>query len=145
MWGFNIINGVEFFIEEGRELPNFYPESKVPSCFCPHKTIGEAKKWNNGEIGIFWKNGGKNENILQDNVTAQRSEIIYTGMGCLKHVVPLLKLTNYIPLVISDFKVDGVQDRFLLKLQNEVALYGRPVVLVGDDFTPLPHFVKVLK
>lgn len=140
MYGWINYNGVEFFLENGREKPAFFPTELIPRGFCPHKTNGEPKKWNDGKLGVFWCKEGVN--VYQDNVEVTGSELIYTGTSCFKTVVALLKQTNYIPLLITDFKMDRNWDLFLMKLHNEVMLNGRSVVLKGDDYIPLPKFIK---
>ncbi len=139
-WGWQNFNGVEVFLEQGRDKPAFFPEKKIPTCFCPHETNGNPMKWQNGDIGLFWWNG--EGSFYQENVKVFGNEIIYTGISCLKHIIPLLKLTNYIPLHLSGFNVDNNYLSFLNRLQNEVVLSGRSVVLSGDNYIPLPKFVK---
>lgn len=139
-WGFKYIDGVEFFIEAGRPKPPFYPDN-LPKTFCPHKTEGEPVKFGK-PLGIYFYEQGYR---FPENVFVEGSRIIYTGLSCLSIVKTLLKQTNYIPLVIDGFKIDGKQDRFLTLLYNEVMLVGRSVVLTGDKFIPLPCFVERVK
>lgn len=140
MYGWINYNGVEFFLENGKEKPAFFPNELVPRGFCPHTTDGEPMKWNNGELGVFWSDSG--ENIFQNNVKVSACEFIYTGPACLTQLKPLLKQTNYVPLLITEFKMGNNWETFLQKLHNEVILSGRSVVLTGDNYIPLPKFVK---
>lgn len=145
MWGWVNYNGVEFFLEAGREKPPFFPEKRIPSGFCPHITDGEPTHWNDSKLGIFWWDNTGADSFYQPNVKVTGNEIVYTGMSCLRHIVPLLKITNYIPLYVSNVRLDLKTTDFLQKLQNEVVLSGRSVVLSGDNMIPLPKFVERLK
>jgi hypothetical protein len=142
MYGWINYNGVEFFLENGRNKPPFFPSELIPRGFCPHKTQGEPKKWNNGQIGVFWSETG--ENVFQDNVEVTACEFIYTGTACLSQLKPLLSQTNYVPLLVTNFRMDKNWEMFLQKLHNEVIIAGRSVVLTGDNYIPLPKFVKRL-
>jgi hypothetical protein len=136
-WGWNCVDGVYFFLEEGRELPPMCPIDVLPSEPCPHKTKGEplARK----EPRIYFT---EKEYKFPRNVEVTSSRIRYTGKNTLQTIKVLLRQTNYVPVLLENITLDPYLMDFLDNLHNEVVLSGRSVVMTGDPYIPLPSFVK---
>ena len=67
-------------------------------------------------------------------------------MSTYKKILPEFEVTNYVPIVIQNFKFDRYSFRFLECLQSGVNKIGRSVVLEhneGYEF-PVPEFVRRL-
>ena len=65
-------------------------------------------------------------------------------MDSLKYIKPLMNETNYYPVVIEGFKIDGKSYTFLDKLVNEINKIGRSIVLENSYDLVLPSYVKYL-
>lgn len=138
-WGFNVIDGVPFFLEEGRELPALCPIKHTPSFSCPHKTSSDIIPEQRKKELVFVKGGNFK---WKEGVEVKDSVILYTGIRCIRQIKKLLNITNYTPLLVKGVYMDGKQDEFFRLLYNEWVCGIRTVVLIGDDMIPLPSFIE---
>lgn len=135
-WGYNEIDGVEFFLEAGKPLPKFCPLS-FPDFACPHKTVNEVLP--RAPKRLLWCDNNSYE--FPTGVEVRDSHLIYTGCSCLKAISKLLYVTNYIPLWVSGIRCDGKQDEFFNLVYNEWVCGIRTLVLSGDDGIALPRYI----
>lgn len=146
-WGFNTIPkyNEEYFIEEGRELDSLCPFSKPTWCKCPHYTEGEPIKLIK-EPGIYINESSvefKIPNQIQHNCRVYYYSGVMTAREIIKNKEMLI--TNYIPLIIRGFNVDGKQNKFLELLLPEVDRIGRSIVLeTGGVRVPVAGYVTRL-
>lgn len=146
-WGFNKVEkyNEEYFIEDGRELDSLCPFSKPTWCKCPHYTIGEPVKLFE-KPGIYL-NESKHEILLPNCISNHGSVYYYQGISTAREIIKNkeMLITNYIPLIIRGFKVDGKQNKFLELLLPEVDRIGRSIILeTGGVKVPVPGFVTRL-
>lgn len=147
-WGFNTIPkyNEEYFIEDGRELDSLCPFSKPTWCKCPHCTDGEPIKLL-PKSGIYINESSvefKIPNQIQHNCRVYYYSGVMTAREIIKNKEMLI--TNYIPLIIRGFNVDGKQNRFLDLLLPEVDRIGRSIILeTGGIRVPVPGFVTRIK
>lgn len=146
-WGFNRVEkyNEEYFLESDRETDSLCPFSLPDWCDCPHITHGEPRK-------MFWTinpaiylNESTESFPMPSNVIIKSSVYYYRGVETAREIIKnkeMLK-TNYVPLVIMNFNVDGKQNRFLDLLLPEVQKIGRSIILeTGGIRVPVPYFVR---
>lgn len=146
-WGFNKIEryNEEYFLESDSKLDSLCPFSKPDWCDCPHITTGEPQK-------MFWTinpsiyiNESTESLPMPDNVIIKDRVYYYSGVETAREIIKnkeMLK-TNYIPLIVKNFNVDGKQNRFLDLLLPEVQKIGRSIILETDGVRiPVPYFVR---
>ena len=136
-WGWNYVDGVEFFLEEGRNLPELCPFTEMPSVRCPHKTNGKPMPYSEPELCF-----SETAYTYPPNVKVERSKVRYTGLNCLPLIKKMMKETNYVPVVVDGVRLDAQLLNFLDCLYNEIMMSGRGVVLTGDSNIPYPTFVR---
>ena len=136
-WGWNYVDGVEFFLEEGYRLPEFCPFTALPSVRCPHKTKGKPIPYSEPELCF-----SEEPYLYPENVTVERSKVRYTGTSCLLLIKKMMAETNYVPILIEGVRLDSQLMNFLDSLYNEIMMSGRGVVMTGDSNIPYPTFVR---
>lgn len=143
-WGIVNADGVDFFLEEGRALPPLCPVG-LPESPCPHRTVGERKRAM--PYGIFFYSNEEGFSLPEEIETPDRSLTygVYTGVSSARVAGKYLRLTNYIPYVITGVKLDNRTLDFFNVLYSEFTRGIRPIVLVGDSVIPLPRFIKRVK
>lgn len=137
-WGLFNVSGVDFFLEKGRPFPPLCPLQE-PICLCPHKTKGKPKKLPYEEGGIYISD---KEPLLKGvEVT---DDIWFYGQGSLKLIPERLERTNYVPLIIRNFKLHWkIQDWFAM-MKNYVEEHRRPIYIICKDvdLIPLPDYIE---
>ena len=144
-WGYVNADGVEFFLEEGKELPPLCPVGKPINIPCPHLTEGKVASVI--PYGMFFYSD-KVGYTLPDNISTPDRSLtygIYTGVSSARVAGKYLQLTNYIPYVITGVKLDNRTLDFFNVLYGEFTRGIRSIVLVGDSVIPLPSFIKRVK
>jgi hypothetical protein len=136
-WGWNYVDGVEFFLEEGYKLPEFCPFDKMPSVRCPHRTKGQPIPYAEPELCF-----SEQAYVYPENVKVETSKVRYTGMTCLPLIRKMMGETNYVPILIEGVRLDNQLLNFLDCLYNEMMMSGRGVVMTGDSNIPYPTFVR---
>lgn len=149
-WGFNRIPkyNEEYFIEDGRSLDPLCPFSKPEWCECPHYTNGDIVRdfWNDKEPHIYLNESRFRFEIPKSISLNLKSFVIYKYMG-IKTFTDIMKnkeflKTNYLPLIIEDFYVDGKQNRFINLCLPELNKIGRSVILETNGVRiPVPKEV----
>lgn len=150
-WGFNKLEkyNEEYFLESDRELDDLCPFSKPEWCECPHLTKGNPIKdfWNDENAQIYI-----NESYIRFTLPKE-IEInfnsfqvyYYSGIETVREIIKnkeMLK-TNYVPLIVRNFHVDGKQNRFLELLLPQLQKIGRSVILETRGVKiPVPWFVR---
>ena len=146
-WGFNKLEkyNEEYFIEDGRELDPLCPFSKPTWCKCPHYTVGEPVRLFE-KPGIYLNESEYNL-VLPKCISIYDSPYYYHGISTAREIIKNKEMlvTNYIPLIVRNFCVDGKQNKFLELLLPEIDRIGRSIVLeTGGVKTPVPWFVTRL-
>ena len=146
-WGFNQIPkyNEEYFLESGREVDSLCPFSLPTWCECPHYTDGNPVKIL-PEKGIYINESG-NQFKIPSNIHSKCNIYYYSGITTASEIIKNkeMLITNYIPLIVRNFYVDGKQNRFLDLLLPEVDKIGRSIVLETNGIrVPVPGFVKRL-
>lgn len=146
-WGFNLIPkyNEEYFIEDGRELDSLCPFSKPTWCKCPHYTDGEPIKLL-PKSGIYI-NESRFEFEIPKQIQHNCRVYYYSGIMTAREIIKNkeMLITNYIPLIIRGFNVDGKQNKFLELLLPEVDRIGRSIVLeTGGVRVPVAGYVQRL-
>lgn len=142
-WGFNKIFDEEYFLEEGFPVDELCP-FKPPKFSCPHRTLSQ-KPITPLPAGVYVLPSG-NQFQIPPEIIVTNIWFPYLGMSTYKKILPEFEVTNYVPIVIQNFKFDRYSFRFLECLQSGVNKIGRSVVLEhneGYEF-PVPEFVRRL-
>ena len=150
-WGFNRIPkyNEEYFIEDGRELDSLCPFSPPDWCECPHYTDGDIVHdfWNRENATIFL-NENEDEFKLPDNIRLNPKLFriyFYSGISTARDIIRNKEflITNYVPIIVKNFQIDGKQNRFLDLILPEIYKIGRSVILeTGGVRVPVPSFVE---
>lgn len=144
-WGFNKVMLETYFLENGKSVDEWCPLKQPKKISCPHYTIGDVKETIYNIEPAIYAIRGKYE--LPENIRLLKpnsNRIYYIGMDSLKYIKPLMSETNYYPVVIEGFKIDGKSYTFLDKLVNEINKIGRSIVLENSYDLVLPSYVKYL-
>lgn len=151
-WGFNKLEkyNEEYFLESDTELDSLCPFTKPKWCECPHYTNGNPVKgfWND-EPAIYL-NESVSEFELPKSISIKSGTKLvyyYSGIETAREIIKdkVMMATNYIPIIVKNFNVDGKQNRFLQLLLPEVEKIGRSIILeTGGVRVPVESFVHRL-
>lgn len=141
-WGWQFYAGQSYFLEYGRSVPNGCP-FQFPDFECPHWTAGAPQITRYSTEPAIYALPSRYERPSEIQLLNPNSNLVfYTGTATLKYILPLLPVTNYYPVVVTGFRIDGQSFRFLDRLVNEVSKSGRSVVLENSSDFVLPPYVK---
>ena len=144
-WGFNKIMLETYFLENGKIVDEWCTLKQPKKIPCPHYTMGEPIETIYTKEPAIYAIKGKY--TLPENIRLLKpnsNRVYYIGMDSLKYIKPLMNETNYYPVVIEGFKIDGKSYNFLDKLVNEINKIGRSIVLENSYDLVLPNYVKYL-
>lgn len=147
-WGFNKLEkyNEEYFLESDTELDSLCPFTKPKWCECPHYTTGKPE-WNWWNEPAIYLNESKQGFELPDGVSVKfgtKWVYYYSGIETAREIIrdKVMLVTNYIPIVVKNFRADGKQNKFLQLLLPEINKIGRSIVLeTGGVRVPVEGFV----
>lgn len=147
-WGWNYVPNYneEYFLEIGQEMDSLCPY-EFPKSHCPHRTKGNPKHYWWEKKNIYLNESGDKFRI-PDEIQMIGGVYNYSGIGTLREIVKNkdLMLTNYLPIIIYNLKVDSKYMLFLQLLNVEVEKGIRSVILDTNGMKiPVESFVERIK
>lgn len=134
-WGFNKLTeyNEEYFLESGRNLDSLCPFEK-PKIECPHITKGSPKRYIWNVKPAFYLNESYVHFAFPEEISIKDSSKTvywYSGIETARKIIKdkAALVTNYIPILVKNFRIDGKQNKFLELLLPEIMKIGRSIIL----------------